>query len=288
MTIATGAPRRKGERKKRAEKTVVCQVCLERLPRITGDHVRTHGMTLRAYISAYTPSLAPSALAHLSRRPGTARPAALLDPDFARTLAERTASDPDFIFRLADEVSDVLATGPIRDRIRVALGAVIDARVEMQSRALAMLSRAYDELKEPWRMRQAEAGGPVPTSRLLDVISTLATEVARGEDTIVRAGRLVLEEQRTRLSAGLSTVDAADRFKGVGADVPLPPADSTPEAREDMRIMWNQLMRAFGRAQERRTISAQATVVGTAPLLPPTSSPSVPAASAPPSAAYDL
>jgi hypothetical protein len=231
---------KKNYRKPRTPKTVVCQVCFERLPRLTTEHLRGHGLTFSSYSRIYTPATAPPS--PLARRPGSAPLPALLDPDVRARIAERIHSDPDFIFRLADEVSDVLATGPIRDRTRMATGAVLEARVRMQGEALALLSRAYDRLKEPWRMDQsAETGGAISTRELLSIVSVLGAEVARGEDLVLRAGKLILEEQRSRIAAGLSSVDAADRFKGGDANIPLPPADSTPEARENMRIMLGML-----------------------------------------------
>jgi hypothetical protein len=103
----------------------------------------------------------------------------------------------------------------------------------------------------------------------LRIIQTLGAEVARGEDQVLRAGRLILEEQRTRLSAGLSTVDAQNRFKGGEDNIPLPPPDTLPEERENMRIMFSMLADALdGKAVARRGRLVDGAVVPTPPIVP--------------------
>lgn len=280
MAEPTTTPLKPSKKKTRSEKTVTCQVCYLKLPRLTADHARTHGLSLVAYSRIYSPAAPPSALAALLRRPGSAPSAALLDDATRAKIAERLLSDPDFIFRLADEVSDVLATGPIRDRVRLALGATVESRIALQGTALSQLSRAYEKLKEPWRLEQAEQGGPVSTEMLLKVIGTLGQEVSRGEDLVLRAGRLILEEQRSRAAQGLSTVDATDRFKGGDDNIPLPPPDTTPEERENMRIMLSQVSELFARSTPARIIDAKATVSAPALPAPPSQDASFPSPSA--------
>lgn len=247
--------------KLKAQAQATCPICQEKFARLTALHVESHGWTLAMWERRFGPIPAPiprrkpkklgSEAAHAPSSPPAvapqvARQVSLQLPTadgraLASAVAHELVADPQFVARLADEVGSAIFEGALRDRLRTGLVAVLSTRLELHGKALAALEAVRKELAEPWRIAQGgEDHAPTPTRDLVAMGQLAALEVKRGEDLVLKAVKLALEEARTRTAAGQgeSPLDAS-RFSGAAERAGVA---SLPAAeRETVRLLLGQL-----------------------------------------------
>ena len=165
-------------------------------------------------------------------------------------LADVVAESPEFLNRLATDVGQHLLHGRTRGLLAAALGATIATRIRQAGDAAARLDVINRELAEPWRLEQGgEDGGPTPTRDVLALHTAAAAELDRASDTIIRAGKLAIDERRGQ--SGEAAGDAPlDRYTGARDALALPD-DVGPGERA---IMLALLERMASRQLSQRTI----------------------------------
>ena len=253
----TAAKSKKGRKKRRKQAHVTCQVCHKTFKKITATHQRQHGLTQEQYRRAFRAHTHGS---YANPAGATIKGASGSD---ALAIAERIISDPAMIRDVANEVQEAIFSGPLRDRFRLGLTALISRRMEMHGKAAAALDAVRAELSADWRVTQGGAnGGPTPTKDLVAIASVLGNEVKSGEELLVKAVKLCLEEYRS--NKGLNTLDAGTlaRYTGEGEVLPVP-AELTATDRENMRTLWGMFDKAVsvGRTVIDVTPSANITTV---------------------------
>lgn len=255
----TDAPNRRRRRRKRDQRRqVVCQICHQPFAAITAEHLRTHGYTLTRYRRAFKAYTRP-------RRDytGSGAPDRADDP---LAMATRIVSDPRAIREMADEVQEAIFSGPLRDRFRLGLTALVARRLEMHGKAAAAMDAVRAELAEAWRLtRGGPNGAPTPTKDLVAIASVLGAEVKQGEELLIKTVKLCLEEWRT--NKGLATLDGGllDRYSGEGEVLPVPP-ELNAQDRETMRTLWGMFDKAI--TARRTVIDVQAVTSTTDDPLP--------------------
>lgn len=260
--------------------TVLCLICRERFPRITAQHLRSHGWTTAMWERRFGPIPAPQppkSLATARRRLAQTRLQAVnsklsraqatlqLDAaipvesattggDLAGVVAQQLLTDPTFAARLTDEVQDAIFAGPLRDRLRASLVGILAERLDMHGQATARLKRIHAELSQPWRLEAGGEGGTAtPTKELVAMLGNALVEVRHGEDLVVKAVKLALDEQRTRVAAGQTEapLDGA-RYSGKAEKLPVPEGISAGE-RETVRTLLGMLQKGV---EARRALNA--------------------------------
>lgn len=211
---------------------VQCLICHRYYDAITPGHLATHGFTVSQYRRLYhTPSasspLIPQSDAPRSRHPGPIQ------------AANALLADPSFMASLADEVQDHLFSGPMRQRLKLSLAAVLMARLEAHGKAMSLLDSLRSELARPWRREAGgKNGGPTSNEDLVKMMKTAIVETRQGEELVTKTARLLLEELRANPAA---SYDDAHHFSGSAARVTVPTDLSAPE-RETARNLVNMLL----------------------------------------------
>ena len=297
--MSTPRARTPRRRPRNPEAKVECAICRRTFRRITPQHLQTHGFTLARYERTFrcdtrpAPPRAPgAALAHSSlapehpptpllQNPAAAKSSTPLPPDSARhhpalvaRLAEELVGNDDLVASLADEVGELIFSGPLRDRLRLALVSLLGSRLHLHARALARLERVGEELDQPWRV---EAGGrdgePTPTGALVSMAHEATGELRDAETTLLKAIKLAVEEARAfrdPLTGGFSSRPA---FSGEAETIPVPP-ELPAQERENIRSLLTLLRREMVARAERVREVVDVTPAGddtppSGPLEPP-------------------
>jgi len=155
---------------------------------------------------------------------------------------------------MADEVASYIIAGPLRDRLRQALLGLISARLELHGQAVARLDAVNRELGEEWRVAQGgEDGGPTPTKDLLGIAQQTLQEIRTGEDLVLKAVKLAIDEAKTP-PAAVAAGSPLDAYSGQDEVIDVP-ASISPAERETVRNLLSAL--ASGATARARMVDAE-------------------------------
>jgi hypothetical protein len=180
----------------------------------------------------------------------------------SRELASHLVSEPQFIATLADEVSEAIFSGPLRDRLKLSLVSLLSSRMQSHGEASALLQKVRQELSAPWRLTQGgELGAATDTRELINMAMQMHTEVSRAEETLLKTIKLAIDE-----SKGRDKLDAARGglapYTGDAEIIPIP-ADLSAEERETVRSLLSALTQGARLLTEPQTPISADTIEGT-------------------------
>jgi len=283
----TASSSRRSSRRRKPQVTqrtvVTCQVCKVTMPRLTVEHLQVHGLTMQRYARLYSGSSPIS--------PGFLPPATAPDPT-PLGIAQSLVASPSFVTTLADEVAEAIFSGPLRDRLRLALTSVLGSRLAMHGESVALLARVRRELGAAWRIEQGgENGGPTETRDLVAMAMQASGEVAKGEDALLRTIKLAIDENKGRDGVALDR-GGFKPYTGEAEVLPVP-VDLSADEREAVRSLLATLTQGVrtlsngsrgvgstgpvtdGVADPVPPLTPLAPTVTAAPVLPPVVPPSV-------------
>jgi hypothetical protein len=275
---ASGADPNEDSTQRKSSGGVVCAVCKRRMQEVTAAHLRAEGWTLSRYRRAFpaaptrtTPTRARRLRTSAPQAADTGSPTRASDPVGgipaerytnldALAIARRIIEDPEVIRSLADEVSETIFSSSLRERLRFALVGTI-----------ARLEEVRTELTQEWRVTQGGPnGGPTPTKDLVAIHASLAQEVAKGEELVLKAVKLAIDETKGREAAhaqdGLLDVG---RFSGTAGRLPVP-AELSSSERETIRTLMDMMRRAV---EAKRALTIPAVVTNTTLTSGPSQTP---------------
>ena len=238
-----------------------CVVCKQLFRRITHTHVQKHGMTLVQYrhltgtndavsssTIAYKADSQPILPAGVVNKPTSSHMRVMRDsrgrempaPDPLKIAAE-IFQDKFVIRDLAAEVSGALMSGPQRQQVAIAVTALIQKRLLMHGAAAAFMEQVRTELAQPWRTEQGgKNGGPTKTEDLVSMGHLALAEIKHGEDLLIKAARLALEEQRVNPMAAYS--GQGQTFSGTATTALEIPDGMSPGERETVRLLHRTIV----------------------------------------------
>jgi len=261
--ITTSKQKRKPKKQKRKRRSfpkVTCVLCGKKFRTISDEHLQEHGYTRAMYGRIFSED--GGALRVTRARGGSYSDtgAASGQPgELISSIASMLARDDLFVQTLADDVASALVGGPLRDRIRLALLGTLAARVELQGQAVTRLAKLNAELSEPWRTNQGGTnGGPTPTKDLVMMASQTLHEIKTGEDAVLRAAKLAIEEMKIPEPAS-KRGNPLDAYSGDAEQLDIP-AEIPPAEREIMRNLL-QALASGGRAKQSQIEGDQARPV---------------------------
>lgn len=233
----TGNPRRtRRGSSPRQNPNETCAVCRKSItfPMFV-RHVNAHGFSINVYRRTFSRAQgAPPAPGGISAT-GAASAAA---------VASALLGSSEFLAPLADEVAHLLATGPQRKQLLLALSSLIATRLDAHGRAVAAFEKVRAELTEPHRIERGEDGtGQASTKDLVAVGALLRAEVQQGEDLLLKVAKLTVEEGKNKTAQQeASAGHTLSRFTGDAEAIPIPAALSAGE-RETVRALLGVLAR---------------------------------------------
>lgn len=235
----------------RKERCAVCKVVMQR---VTPGHLREHGLTTTRYARLYGERRAPSRAERVAIGSESDPPAATID-----AVADRLLDKKVWLGCLADEVSERMMNGPLRQRLSALLVTMLYQRGAIHGEALSILHPALAELRQEWRLAQGgKDGAPTDTDVLLRIVDRASKLVSDSEDAVQKTIKLALEEQKaTHLFAdGVGP----SLYQGTGEKLDMPTGIPTGD-RETIRNLLSLIGKA---AQGENVVNAQAVVIGDA------------------------
>ena len=224
----------------------------------------------------------------LGEHPGTASG---LPPILLRQLASHLVRHPEYLARVSTDVSQALMSGPQRDMLSQGLSALIMTRISLHGSAVDRLQNINNELGQQWRIDQGgEGGGPTSNKDLVMMHSAALAEMRSGEDLLIKAVKVAIDEQKHRQSVDGAAIPM-DRYKGGGTKNLVERAQALSGAeRETVRQLLGMLVEG---AEAKATIVESAAaplikakVVSTKPA--PQAERTPPAPTPPPDAVSDM
>lgn len=254
-----------------AKKTVVtCLLCGKAFARLSSRHLAKHGLTRAQYLVTF--ALKPSDIGDATPTSVYTAAVGLASTEQAqlKTLTDQVVAElvksGELARRVSPEVEKQILTN-YKTQVAAACMALVESRLKMHGKAVALLEDARSQLSEKWRLEQGgENGGPTPIPHLVSIVHSALAEMKTGEELLVKTLKLAIDEQKSVEAAppnfGKLTVDALKTL-------PIPDALDSSQ-RENMR----KLMDVFGRGLKSGAIvDAAARVVPTREdplaLLPP-------------------
>jgi len=240
---------KKRRRKRKQIPKEVCALCGEVFRKIPEEHLREHGYTRSMYARVFkTDGLSPVTTRTYNKNNQADTRTLQLTQEVARQIAD----DPVFVQTLADDVANAIVGGPLRDKIRFALVSVIAARLELQGRAATRLAAINEELAEEWRVKQGgEHGGPTDTKELTFMASQALQEMKTGEDLVLRAAKLAIDEMKVPPSPH-QRGNPLDAFSGDAENLDVPA--EIPNAEKEI---IRELLTNLATANSRQIIDAE-------------------------------
>lgn len=232
-----------------------CMVCKQTMKVVSPAHLRTHGLTGSRYARMYgaPPLTSPSSTQRMSTT----------DPELAKTVGERLLSDKVYLSTLTSEVGERMINGPLKTRLSMLLSTMLHQRAHVHAEAMAILSGSLQELKAAWRISQGGPGGaPTSTAELLDITRAAGKLAEDAENSVARAIKLALEEQKaaSEYADGVGPSLYSGQAEKLGGMADLPAGD-----RESMRILVRSLARRLQSEQQRPALEATFSPLASAP-----------------------
>ena len=161
----------------------------------------------------------------------------------AHAVAGALVQSPEFVATMADEVAEAIFSGPLRDRLKLALVTVLGARMKVHGEAHANLAALRAELSLPWRAQQGgKLGGPTPTEQLLAMASQAHNEVIKSEEAVLKTIKLAVDESKGRDDRAKPPGGLAPYTADAEGIIPIP-ENMTAEQRETVRELLVTLTR---------------------------------------------